>query len=104
MLFRSAILRALGARAHTILCAVVLECAAIAVIGMVAAFAVYLGITTVAASIIRAETGVVLQPLAWHPILAWAPMAMIGLSALAGIVPAVKAYRTNVAENLVPVS
>ena len=99
-----AILRALGARAHTIFCAVVLECAAIAVIGMVAAFAVYLGITTVAASIIRAETGVVLQPLAWHPILAWAPMAMIGLSALAGIVPAVKAYRTNVAENLVPVS
>ena len=78
--------------------------AAIAVIGMVAAFAVYLGITTVAASIIRAETGVVLQPLAWHPILAWAPAAMIGLSALAGIVPAVKAYRTNVAENLVPVS
>ena len=99
-----AILRALGARANTIFCAVVLECAAIAVLGMVAAFAVYLGITMVAAGVIRAETGVVLQPLAWHPILAWAPAAMVGLSALAGVIPAVKAYRTNIAENLVPVS
>ena len=71
---------------------------------MIAAFAVYLGITTVAAGIIRAETGVVLDAFAWHPILAWAPVAMIGLSALAGVIPAVKAYRTNVAENLVPVS
>ena len=54
--------------------------------------------------IIRTETGVVLNAFAWHPILAWAPAAMIGLSALAGVIPAVKAYRTNVAENLVPVS
>lgn len=99
-----AILRALGARAHTIFLAVVLECAAIAVLGMIAAFAVYLGITGVAAHIIRTETGVVLNAFAWHPILAWAPAAMIGLSALAGVIPAVKAYRTNVAENLVPVS
>ena len=74
------------------------------VLGMIAAFAVYLGITTVAAHIIRTETGVVLDAFAWHPILAWAPAAMIGLSALAGVIPAVKAYRTNVAENLVPVS
>ena len=33
-----------------------------------------------------------------------APLTMIALSALAGIVPAVKAYQTNVAENLTPVS
>jgi len=34
----------------------------------------------------------------------WAPAALIGLGALAGVVPAVKAYRTNVAEHLVPTS
>ena len=99
-----AILRALGARAHTIFSAIVLECAAIAALGMLAAFAVYLGIATVAAGVIRAETGVVLEPLAWQPIFAIVPVTMIGLSALAGIIPALKAYRTNVAENLLPVS
>ncbi len=56
------------------------------------------------ASIMRAQTGVVLEPLAWHPVLVLAPVGMIGLSALAGVVPAVKAYRTPVADNLVPVS
>jgi len=99
-----AILRALGARAHTIFCAVVLECAAIAALGMVAAFAMYLAITTVAAGVIRAETGVVIEPLAWQPVFVVVPVTIIGLSALAGIIPAAKAYRTNVAENLLPVS
>ena len=64
----------------------------------------YLAITTVAAGVIRAETGVVIEPLAWQPVFAIVPVTMIGLSALAGIIPAAKAYRTNVAENLVPVS
>ena len=99
-----AILRALGARARTIFCAVVLEAAAIATLGMAAGFAVYAAILAGVASVIRAETGVVLNPLAFHPVLLWAPVAMIGLSALGGMVPAWKAYRTNVAENLSPVS
>ena len=34
----------------------------------------------------------------------WAPAALIGLSALAGVVPALKAYRTNVADGLAPES
>jgi len=99
-----AILRALGARARTIFCTVVLEAAGIAVLGMAAGFAVYAVIALGVASVIRAQTGVVLEPLAWHPVQVVAPLAMIGLSALAGIVPAAKAYRTNVADNLVPVS
>ena len=99
-----AILRALGARSGTIFSAVVLEAAAIATLGMTAAFVVYAVIVVAVAGMIRAQTGVVLDPLAWNPILVWAPLAMISLSALGGIVPAVKAYRTNVAENLSPVS
>jgi putative ABC transport system permease protein len=47
---------------------------------------------------------VVLEPLAVHSVMIWAPMALVGLSALAGIVPAVKAYRTDVAEHLAPIS
>jgi putative ABC transport system permease protein len=32
----------------------------------------------------------------------WSPAMFVGLGALAGIVPAFKAYRTDVASNLTP--
>jgi putative ABC transport system permease protein len=34
----------------------------------------------------------------------WAPLVMLALGALAGVIPAAKAYRTDVAENLTPIS
>jgi len=80
----------------------VLEAAAIAALGMVAAFAIYFAILSAAAAIIRAQTGVVLNPFATDWVFAWAPAALIGLSALAGVVPGVKAYQTHVAEGLAP--
>jgi len=46
----------------------------------------------------------VLDPWQPAPVWLWAPAAMIGLGALAGIVPAVKAYRADVAEGLAPES
>lgn len=97
-----AILRALGARRGTIAWTVVLEAVAIAVIGSLVSYVLYAVILFSAGAIIRAQTGVVLDPLAWHPVLALAPLGLIALSALAGIVPAWKAYRTDVAANLVP--
>jgi len=99
-----AILRALGARRSTIVSAIILEAAAIAALGMLAAFAGYFAIMTAVTSIVRAQTGVLLNPSAFHNVMVWAPLAMIGLSALAGIIPAMKAYRTDVAENLTPIS
>jgi putative ABC transport system permease protein len=99
-----AILRALGARRRTIFSAILLEAAAISTIGMVVAFLVYLAIMTGAATIIRAQTGIVLDPFAWNAVMLWAPAALISLGALSGIVPAVKAYRTDVAEHLTPIS
>ena len=99
-----AILRALGARRRTIFGAILLEAAAISALGMVIAFIFYAGIMAGAASVIRAQTGVVLDPLQFNFVMLWAPVALIGLGALAGIVPAVKAYRTDVADNLAPVS
>ena len=99
-----AILRALGARRRIIFSAILLEAAAISTLGMVVAFVIYLGIMTGAAAIIRAQTGIVLDPFAWNAVMLWAPVALIGLGALSGIVPAVKAYRTDVAEHLTPIS
>lgn len=99
-----AILRALGARRFTVFATIVLESTLIAALGMLIAFGIYLAIMSGATSVIRAQTGVVLNPLAWHPVMLWAPLGMITAAALAGIVPAVKAYRTDVASNLVPAS
>lgn len=99
-----AILRSLGARRGLIFSAIVCEAAAIGVLGMIVAFAVYFAIATAVATIIRAQTGVVLTP--WSPdaVMGWAPLLMIALCALGGLIPAWKAYRTDVASNLAPTS
>lgn len=97
-----AILRALGARRSTIARTVVLEAVAIAVIGSVIGYVFYGVILAAAGAVIREQTGVVLDVFAWNTMLVWAPLGLVALSALAGIVPAWKAYRTDVAENLAP--
>lgn len=99
-----AILRALGARRRTIFAAIILESATIAALGMLLGFVIYAAILGAAAAVIQAQTGVVLDP--WQPawVWIWAPAAMILLGALAGIIPALKAYRTDVAGGLVPES
>jgi putative ABC transport system permease protein len=99
-----AILRALGARRTTIFAAILLESASISAFGMLAGFVVYGAIVSVVAQIMRAQTGVVIDPFKFSKIMLWAPAALITLGALAGVVPAVKAYRTAVAENLAPLS
>lgn len=99
-----AILRALGARRRTIFGAVVCEAAAIGMLGSVAGYVVYFGLLTGVATVIRAQTGVVIEVWRWQPVLAWSPLALIGLCALGGVVPALKAYRTPVAETLAPLA
>jgi len=97
-----AILRALGARRLTLSAAVVLEAASIAALGAAAGYGVYAAILAGVASVVRAQTGVVLEILRWDVVLVLAPAAIIALGALAGLIPALKAYRTDVAENLTP--
>lgn len=99
-----AILRALGAKRRTVSSAIVLESSAIALLGALGGLLVYGGIFGAAAYVVRKETGVVLDPLAYHPSLVLAPLGMVVLGALAGILPALKAYSTDVAANLVPTS
>jgi putative ABC transport system permease protein len=97
-----AILRALGAHRRTVFGAIVLEASSIAAMGMVAAFVVHGVIVGMAAQVIRTQTGVVLNPLELHPVMIWAPLGLIVLSALAGVLPAWKAYGTDVATHLAP--
>lgn len=99
-----AILRALGARRRTIFGAVVAEAACIGALGAAVGFAVYFALLAGVAGVIRTQTGVVLDVTARHPVLWICPLAMIGLCALGGVIPALKAYRTPVAETLAPVS
>jgi putative ABC transport system permease protein len=99
-----AILRALGARRRTVFSAIVLEAAAISALGAALGFAVYLAILSAAAAVVKAQTGVVLDVSAVHPALWWTPAGMVVLGALAGCLPAWKAYATDVATNLVPQS
>ena len=99
-----AILRTLGAHRTTVFGAIVLESAAITTLGVLTGFLIHAVIVFVVAGVLRAQTGVVLDPFAFSSVMLGAPAALIALGALAGMVPAVKAYRVPVAENLTPMS
>ena len=68
------------------------------------AFGVFAAIAVGVAGVVRSQTGVVLDPFTPHAVMVWAPLALVALAALAGVIPAWKAYRTPVAENLTPIS
>ena len=95
-----AILRSLGAGRMTVFSAIVLEATAIATLGAAAGFLVYAAILGVASTIIRDSTGVVLDPFVSDPVLWAAPLGMVLLGAIAGLLPAQNAYSTDVAGNL----
>ena len=99
-----AILRSLGARRRTVFAVIVLEATAIAALGVIIGFIVYGAIFTSASAIVRAQTGIVLDLWEFHPVFVVAPVCVILLGTIAGVLPAVKAYQTDVATNLTPIS
>lgn len=99
-----AILRSLGARRSTVFSAILMESGAIAALGALLGFGAYTVIQQVASHYIRITTGVVIDPFAWDPVLWKAPLSIIGLGVLSGVLPALKAYSTDVAQNLLPTS
>ena len=99
-----AILRALGARRGTIFAIVVLEAVAICAAGAVAGVAGGHLIVMVANAALRHVSGFTVAPLTMEVAELWVVAGSVALGALAGIGPAWRAYRTEVAENLAPTS
>lgn len=99
-----AILRALGASRAVVFAVIVTEAAVIALIGSMAGYAVYGAILTMTTIIVKAQTGVALNVWQMDAMLWFAPLLMLVVGALAGLFPAFKAYRTDVAEHLAPTS
>ncbi|MHC5019414.1 MAG: ABC transporter permease, partial [Planctomycetota bacterium] len=97
-----AILRALGATRSIVFGVVTCEAAAIALFGALLGYVVYAGIVLIAGWVVREQTGVVLDPWQTHAIMLWMPLGAGAVGAVAGLIPALKAYTTNVASNLVP--
>lgn len=95
-----AVLRALGARRTTVFATILLEAFAIAAAGAALGVVVYVGLHLAVGGLVAARTGVVLDLGSFHPALVFTPLAMIGLGLLAGLVPAVLAYRTEVGTHL----
>ena len=99
-----AILRGLGARRSTVFAAVVAEAAILSAAGAAAGIGVYALVVAAARTLIRAQTGVVLDALALPPGFLAVPVAAVLMGAVAGLLPALLAYRTDVASHLAPVS
>jgi putative ABC transport system permease protein len=82
--------------------AIILESSTIATLGVTIGFAFYAGFIALSAHYIADMTGVVINPMEPNAVMALAPVGIVALGTLAGILPAMKAYRTDVAENLIP--
>ena len=99
-----ATMRALGARRAIILSIVLLESAALAVVGGVAGIVAGHGAAYVGASLLAARGRPQTHPFAIGALQPLTLAAVVVLGALAGLLPALLAYRTEVAENLAPLS
>jgi putative ABC transport system permease protein len=99
-----ATMRALGARRATVLSIVLLESCALAVVGGIAGILGGHGVAYLGALLLVARGGLVANPFLFGALQPVVLGSVILLGTLAGLLPAVLAYRTEVAENLAPLS
>lgn len=99
-----AILRALGAGRNKVFSVIIFEAAAISLLGSLLGFAVFAVIISITAYVVREQTGVVLDIFRFDTIFIFTPVLMVIIGAAAGLIPAIKAYRTDIASNLTPAS
>jgi putative ABC transport system permease protein len=81
-----------------------MEAAMIAFAGAAGGYAVYAAILAATKVVVKTQTGVVLNVWQVDSILWLTPLLMIAVGALAEMIPAFKAYRTDVDEHLAPTS
>jgi putative ABC transport system permease protein len=99
-----ATMRALGARRATVLGIVLAESSLLAMLGGVGGILAGHAIAYLAASLIAARSGLVTNPFLFDALQPVVLASVILLGTLAGVLPAWLAYRTEVAENLAPLS
>lgn len=95
-----AIMRALGARRITVLSIILAEAILLCVGGFFIGLLLGHGAIALGAPLIEARSGLLLDRFAFDPIEFTVLPAIIALAALVGIVPALTAYRTDVADAL----
>jgi putative ABC transport system permease protein len=98
-----ATMRALGARRATILGIVLIESTALAVVGAVGGTLLGHAVAYFAGALL-ARGGLVTNPFAFNALEPAVVASVVILGTAAGMLPAVLAYRTEVAENLAPLS
>jgi putative ABC transport system permease protein len=99
-----ATMRALGARRRTILAIVLLESCTITVIGGILGIVASYAMIRLGAQIIAERGGLALTPPVFIPLQPVVLAGVVVLGTLAGMIPAIMAYRTEVAENLASLS
>jgi putative ABC transport system permease protein len=95
-----AILRALGARKSTVFSVILGQSISIALLGCFLGYGVYAGIMSGVAIWVKSNIGVILELWIEDPIFWINPLVHLGMGLLAGLIPAFKAYRTDVSSNL----
>ncbi len=95
-----AIMRALGARRITVLAIILAEAILLCVGGFFVGLLLGHGAIALGAPLIEARSGLLLERFTFDPIEFTVLPAIIALAALVGIVPALTAYRTDVADAL----
>lgn len=98
-----AVLRVLGASQGRIFNLVLTESVVIGITGTIAGIALAVAGATIVSELMRQRLGLVIAPGLPARALIAVALAAIALSAAAGIVPAIMAYRTGVAKNLRPI-
>ena len=99
-----AILRSLGAPKTVLFKMIMMQAFLLSLLGVILSFGIYFLILSTAAGIIREEIGIILNNFSYSPILWIGPAVMIGVALLTSLIPAFKAYRIDVAQNLKPES
>jgi putative ABC transport system permease protein len=99
-----ALLRCLGATRRTVFGLVLCESAFIAILGALLGLALGHGIVAIGGELIRVETGLRFSALYLSQADLYLLPALVVLGVVAGLVPAVQAYRLGVLGNLAPVS
>jgi putative ABC transport system permease protein len=97
-------MRALGARRSTVLSIILLEAGTLSLLGGLAGHLLGRVLSLAAGAVLAGSTGVRISALAVQPAEFLVLAGVLALGALAGLLPALKAYRTDIADGLNPTS